>query len=153
MYPWRKLSVYKAAVGDIEDRNMDEHIVLSKGKAVKAKKDSKHLSFRGLEFFTKKANWYSTREAVDYFEDKKISKENANFKTRIKMRVYYKLPLGFRSWLIYFIRYYLQLGFLDGKVGKIYYFLSIYWYRFLVDAKIYEHEKLNNVFSKNGELK
>ena len=153
MYPWKKLSVYKTGVGDIEDRNMDEHIILSKGKIVEAKKDSKHLAFRGLTFFTNKCNWYSTREAMDYFEQKKVDVKNASFKTRIKMSLYYKLPLGFRSWLYYIYRYYFRFGFLDGKEGKIFAFLHAYWYRFLVDAKIYEHEKMGEDFKPTGALK
>ena len=67
MYPWKKLSVYKTGIGDIEDRNMDEHIILSQGRTIETKEDSKHLAFRGLTFFTNKCNWYSTREAMDYF--------------------------------------------------------------------------------------
>ena len=46
-----------------------------------------------------------------------------------------------RAHLYYWYRYYVKLGFLDGKEGKIYAFLQAYWYRFLVDAKIYEREK------------
>ncbi len=153
MYPWKKLSVYKTGVGDIEDRNMDEHIILSSGTVIETKKDSKHLAYRGLTFFTNKSNWYSTREAMDYFEQKKVSTKNANFKTRIKMNIYYKLPLGLRSWLYYAYRYYIRLGFLDGKEGKIFCFLTAYWYRFLVDAKIYEHEKLGEEFKPTGALK
>ena len=90
---------------------------------------------------------------MDYFEQKKVSKKNANFKTRIKMNIYYKLPLGLRSWLYYAYRYYIRLGFLDGKEGKIFCFLTAYWYRFLVDAKIYEHEKLGEEFKPTGALK
>ena len=153
MYPWKKLSVYKTGVGDIEDRNMDEHIILSSGKTVEAKKDSQHLAFRGLTFFTNKCNWYSTREAMDYFEQRKVNNKNASLKTRIKMSVYYKLPLGFRSWAYYVYRYYVRLGFLDGKEGKIFAFLHAYWYRFLVDAKIYEHDKLGEEFKPTGALK
>lgn len=153
MYPWKKLSVYKTGFGDIEDRNMDEHIILSSGTTIEAKKDSVHLAFRGLTFFTNKCNWYSTREAMDYFEQKNIDSKNASLKTRLKMSVYYKLPLGFRSWAYYFYRYYLRLGFLDGKEGKIFAFLHAYWYRFLVDAKIYEHEKLGEEFKPTGALK
>lgn len=153
MYPWKKLSVYKTGLGDIEDRNMDEHIILSSGTTIEAKKDSSHLAFRGLTFFTNKCNWYSTREAMDYFEQKNIDSKNASLKTRLKMSVYYKLPLGFRSWAYYFYRYYLRLGFLDGKEGKIFAFLHAYWYRFLVDAKIYEHEKLGEEFKPTGALK
>ncbi len=151
MYPWRKLSVYKTGKGSIEDRNMDEHIILDSGITVQAKKDSVHLAFRGLTFFTNKCNWYSTREAMDYFECRDV--RNASLKTRLKMNVYYKLPLGFRSWAYYVYRYYFRLGFLDGKEGKIFAFLHAYWYRFLVDAKIYEHEKLGGEFKPTGALK
>lgn len=153
MYPWKKLSVYKNGYGDIEDRNMDEHIIISGGSVIEAKKDSQHFAFRGLDFFTHKCNWYSTREAMDYFEQKDVDASNASIKTRLKMKVYYKLPLGFRSWCYYFYRYYLRLGFLDGKEGKIFAFLHAYWYRFLVDAKIYEHEKLGVDFKPTGALK
>lgn len=153
MYPWKKLSVYKNGKGNIEDRNMDEHIILDSGTTIEAKKDSIHLAFRGLTFFTNKCNWYSTREAMDYFEQKDVSSENASLKTRIKMSIYYKLPLGFRSWIYYVYRYYIRLGFLDGKEGKIFAFLHAYWYRFLVDAKIYEHKKMGTDFKPTGALK
>lgn len=153
VYPWRKLSVYKTGKGTIEDRNMDEHIILHEGTTIKATKDSEHQSFKNLDFFINKFNWYSTREAMDYFEQKKVSKETASFKTRIKMNVYYKLPMGLRAWLFYVYRYYFRLGFLDGKEGKIYAFLHAYWYRFLVDAKILEHKKLETEFEPIGPLK
>ena len=152
-YPWRKLSVYKTGMGDIEDRNMDEHIVISKGVIINAKLDSCHLAFRGLTFFVNKCNWYSTREAMDYFEQKNVNNKNSSLKTRLKMKVYYNLPLGLRSWLYYFYRYYIRMGFLDGKEGKIFAFLHAYWYRFLVDAKIYEHEKIGEDFKPTGPLK
>lgn len=153
MYPWKKLSVYKAGKGQIEDRHMDEHIILNSGKTVEAKEDSEHLAYRGLTFFTNKCNWYSTREAMDYFEQVKVSRKNTSFKTRLKMNVYYRLPMGFRSWIYYIYRYYFRLGFLDGKEGKIMAFLHAYWYRFLVDAKIYEHKKLGKDFKPTGALK
>lgn len=152
-YPWKKLSIYKTGCGDIEDRHMDEHIVLSGGKIIESKKDCVHYGYKGLDFFTNKYNWYSTREAMDYFENKKVDSTNANFRTKIKMNVYYKLPIGMRSYLYYIYRYYFRLGFLDGQEGKIYAFLQAYWYRFLVDAKIYEHEKLGEDFKPTGALK
>jgi len=153
MYPWKKLSVYKAGKGNIEDRNMDEHIILDYGTTIEAKKDSKHLAFRGLTFFTNKCNWYSTREAMDYFDNKNVTNKNASLKTRFKMNIYYKLPIGFRAWAYYIYVYYFRLGFLDGKEGRIFSFLNAYWYRFLVDAKIYEHKKLGTKFKSTGALK
>ncbi|MBR1930272.1 MAG: glycosyltransferase family 2 protein [Lachnospiraceae bacterium] len=153
VYPWRKLSVYKAGKGTIEDRNMDEHIILSSGSVIKAKKDCEHQAFKSLTFFVNKFNWYSTREAMDYFEQLKVDSRNADIKTRIKMNIYYKLPMGLRSWIFYVYRYYFRGGFLDGREGKIYAFLHAYWYRFLIDAKIYEHEKLGDEFGPTGALK
>ncbi|OAA86968.1 glycosyltransferase family 2 protein [Clostridium ljungdahlii] len=151
MYPWKKLSVYKTGVGNIENRNMDEHIILQYGKVIEAAEDSKHLPFKGLTFFTSKSNWYSTREAMDFFDSKKGT--NMDKKTWVKMNIYYKLPIGFRSWIYYIYRYYFRLGFLDGKEGKIFVFLTAYWYRFLVDAKIFEHEKLGEEFKPTGALR
>jgi hypothetical protein len=50
-------------------------------------------------------------------------------------------------------RYYLRLGFLDGREGKIYAFLQAYWYRFLVDAKIFECTKMGTNYTGIGDLK
>lgn len=153
VYPWRKLSVYKTGKGTIENRNMDEHIILSEGIAINAKKDCEHQAYKNLSFFINKFNWYSTREAMDYFEQQDTNVVNASLKTRIKMKVYYKLPMGFRAWLFFVYRYYFRLGFLDGKEGKIYAFFHAYWYRYLIDAKIYEHEKMGEDFKPTGALK
>jgi hypothetical protein len=49
-------------------------------------------------------------------------------------------------WFIY--NYIFRLGFVDGKEGLIFCFLECYWYRLLVDAKIYEHEKFGVEFEK-----
>jgi glycosyltransferase involved in cell wall biosynthesis len=151
MYPWYKLSVYKYGKGDIEDRNMDEHIFIYEGQTVKAKKESLHMCFKGLDFLTKKCNWYSNKEVLDYFNSNKANTKN--IKSKVKMSLYYRLPLGFRSWLYYKYRYIVRFGFLDGKIGKIYFFLNCYWYRYLVDAKILEHKKLNTELFKTEDLK
>lgn len=143
VYPWKKLICYKTGKGDIEDREMDEHIVVSEGKVVELKCDSLHFDFKSLDTWTSKHNWYSTKEASDY-ERECTDRDNSgqrNLKTLFKVKVYYKLSIGTRAHLYYCYRYYLRLGFLDGREGKIYAFLQAYWYRYLVDAKIYEKTK------------
>lgn len=157
VYPWKKMNCYKTNYGEIEDRSMDEHIVLSKGKVIDMKNDCLHFDFKNLEFFVNKHNWYSSRETVDYFENieknRKKSRKELDFKTWFKMNFYYKLPLGMRAHIYYIYRYYFKLGFLDGKEGKIYAFLQAYWYRYLVDAKIYESEVMGTRYKGKGELK
>ena len=58
----------------------------------------------------------------------------------------------FRAHIYFIYRYYLRFGFLDGTEGKIYTFLQAYWYRYLVDAKIFECEKQGVVMNKQGTL-
>lgn len=155
VYPWKKMNLYKTLYGKIEDRSMDEHIILSQGSILEMKKDCLHFDFKDIGYFINKHNWYSSRETVDYFENKKIliKREELDFKTWIKMKYYYKLPIGIRAHIYYIYRYYIRLGFLDGKEGKIYAFLQAYWYRYLVDIKIYESEKLGIKYEGKGELK
>ena len=155
VYPWKKMNCYKTIYGEIEDRSMDEHIILSKGKTIEMKADSLHFDFKNLEYFINKHNWYSSRETIDYFDNlnKSKSKDELDSKTWFKMNVYYKIPTGFRAYIYYMYRYYFKLGFLDGKEGKMYAFLQAYWYRFLVDAKIYECKKMNTRYKEAGDLK
>lgn len=143
IYPFRKMIIYKKGKGYIEDRAMDEHIVLSEGKSVELNNDSYHRDYKNLSAWIDKHNKYSSREVDDYlnmaFKDYSGNlNKSAKIKRYIKFGIYYKLPMSFRSKLYYIYRYYFKLGFLDGKEGKIFAFLQAYWYRFLVDAKIYE---------------
>lgn len=144
IYPFRKLLVFKKGSGTIEDRNMDEHIVLFTGRSVEVKHDSEHHDYKDLTYWVDKHNWYSDREVLDYYEnmqrDAGKMDRHAGLKRFIKYKIYYKLPMGMRAHLYYMYRYYFKLGFLDGKEGKIFAFLQAYWYRFLVDAKIIEQE-------------
>lgn len=153
VYPWKKLICYKTGKGDIEDRAMDEHIVVFEGRVVELKNDSLHFDFKSLEAWTAKHNWYSSKEAADYFMIGEREREKKNIKTAIKNNVYYKLPIGMRAHIYYLYRYYFRLGFLDGKEGKIYAFLQAYWYRYLVDAKIYEMSNTDIIYKDSGDLK
>lgn len=150
IYPIRVLRIFKYGIGNIEEREMDEHIVLTEGKTLEIKQDCIHHDFKNLTYWINKHNLYSEREAADYFRQKetytKIPNLNksARIKRFIKFNLYYKLPIGVRAHLYYCYRYYIKLGFLDGREGKIFAFLQAYWYRFLVDAKIYEKQIQNN---------
>ena len=131
---------------------MDEHIILDEGRSVDLKNDSEHHDYKDLSYYIEKHNKYATKEMQDYFERKELANttddtkldKSARFKRFIKFSIYYKLPMGMRAHLYFWYRYYIKLGFLDGKEGKIFAFMQAYWYRFLVDAKIYEQEKKEN---------
>ena len=76
----------------------------------------------------------------------------AERKRWVKYMVYYKTPLLRRAHWYFLYRYFLRLGFLDGREGLVFHFLQGYWYRFLVDAKLLEHEKNGTVPGKLESL-
>jgi hypothetical protein len=49
-----------------------------------------------------------------------------------------------RPFLNFILRYIFRGGFLDGKEGFIWHILQGFWYRMLVDAKIFELKKKFN---------
>lgn len=55
---------------------------------------------------------------------------------------YYRLPLFWRAFAYFFYSYVFKLGFLDGRRGLIFCTLQSFWFRFLVDAKIYEQQAI-----------
>lgn len=144
-YPFLKITIFKNGKGRFEDRSMGEHIVLSEGRCVDLKKDCLHYDFKDLSTYINKHNWYATREILDHY-DVKSGKENAVLDGRpekdkkLRDGVYYRFPKFWRAKLFYLYRYYFRMGFLDGTQGKIYAFIQAYWYRFIIDAKLYERE-------------
>lgn len=53
-------------------------------------------------------------------------------------RLYFRLPLYVRPFLYFFYRYFVLLGFLDGKQGTIFHFLQAFWFRMVVDIRLEE---------------
>ncbi len=150
IYPFYNLTIFKYGIGRYEDRAMGEHIILSEGKTADLTNDCLHYDFKGLDIWINKHNWYSTREVVDYFATRSIGQHNPNDlyheakkTSKLRDKLYYRLPKFFRAKLYYWYRFYIKLGFLDGRAGQIHAFLQAYWYRYLVDAKIYEQEQKN----------
>jgi glycosyltransferase involved in cell wall biosynthesis len=56
----------------------------------------------------------------------------------LKENIYVRTPLFVRSFLLFFYRYFVCLGFLDGVPGLIWHVLEGFWYWFYIDAKVYE---------------
>lgn len=142
----KKLMVFKTGFGRIENRNMDEHTILSAGRTIEIKEKFIHYDFKDLNTYVEKLNWYATRELKDYIEEKFLKAEfdgkNEEINLiRIKKTRYYKFPIFWRCWLYFIYSYILCGNFLNGKEGFVYSFLYHLYYRILVDSKIYEYMK------------
>lgn len=152
-YPNDFLRVYKRTKGKLEDRWMDEHIQVD-GRTLSSGIDvieSNYDRQRNLGLWTDKHNGYSTREAIEFLVQKhglrgmesiaNVTGNRTERKRWLKENLYFRMPLFLRPFLYFVYRYIFQLGFLDGKEGFIFHTLHAYWYRFLVDAKVYQIEK------------
>ena len=158
-YPAQKIKIIRKRYGASEDKWMDEHLIIFSGTTISIDGDQTDENLNDLSWWTQKHNNYSNREAVnmllmEYGMDNqgeevasKLFGTDAERKRWLKMK-YVRAPLFLRPFINFFIRYILKAGFLDGKQGFIWHFLQGFWYRFLVDAKIYEIKKQ---FSFNDE--
>lgn len=158
VYPFVKLLLFKNGIGRIENRKMDEHTILSSGRTITLNNDALHYDFKDITFYIKKHNWYSIREAQDYISrnvDCSVAAlEEGNMRSHRRQKsLYYKLPKFIRPMMLFVYFYFFKLGFLDGKEGFIYHVLEDFWYRFLVDVKIYEYEKTGYIQEETGALK
>jgi glycosyltransferase involved in cell wall biosynthesis len=149
---WRKGHVR------MENRVLDEHMnVIGKLKRLNVKvlddsyKSLPHVLDKNykskVSFWIEKHNKYSDLESYSFFKSKSAVGQgdfSARIKRFCKNAVYYKTPLFIRPFIYFIYRYIFLLGFLDGRQGLIIHVLHSFWYRFLVDVKIFERIKSIN---------
>ena len=152
-YPSYHLKIFRKGHGDCENRWMDEHIRIFDGTTITIEEGNQvDANLNDLTWWTEKHNGYATREMVDmlmmeYGLDAKAQEVIPKFwgteeqrKRWLKIK-YIKSPLFVRPFINFFLRYILKGGFLDGKEGFVWHILQGFWYRMLVDAKIFEIKK------------
>ena len=156
-YPTWLLRIWRYKDGVMEQRWMDEHIKLTSGNTIQFENDIVDDNENDLTWWTTKHNNYSTKEVVDILNTiycfKSYDEVEPNLfgtqeqrKRKLK-HIYARMPLFLRPFIYFIWRYFIKLGFLDGKQGLIWHFLQGFWYRFLVDAKI------NEIYLKAGKNK
>lgn len=152
MLKMNMLRLFKYNHGFCEERWMDEHIVLTEGKSEQFSGYFVDHNLNSLGWWTEKHNGYSIREAIDLLDveygliDKSATaiehEVTADAKDkRAKKLKYAKMKLFWRSFIYFIYRYFFKFGFTEGKEGFLWHFLQGWWYRTLVDAKIYEIKK------------
>jgi glycosyltransferase involved in cell wall biosynthesis len=151
MYPIWHTKIWRNGSALCEQRWMDERMKLNQGETASLEGDLVDHNLNNLTWWTQKHNGYATREAIDIL-DKIYNFTNSESvgstifgkgeeRRRWFKQRYLHLPLFLRPLMFWFVRYFLQGGFLEGKRGFVWNILQCGWYRFLVDAKIYEAYK------------
>ena len=143
--PVRILRMWRTGKAYMEQRWMDERMVLTEGEVVTFKHRFIDENLNGLTAWTQKHNNYSNREILTELDRRYgLFEQGASeaLKDRNRQKsTYYRLPRFLRAFMYFFVRYVCFLGFLDGVPGFVWLTLQAYWYRFLVDAKLLEMEK------------
>lgn len=152
-YPLVLLRIWRRGSARVEDRWMDEHMIVESGRIVTLEGGFCDHNLNDLSFFTNKHNQYATREAIEVINRRlrlfptgsEVSVRNSSAHTALKriimLNVYNRIPFTMSATLYFLWRYFFRLGFLDGRSGLTYHFLQGYWYRFLVGAKVMELER------------
>lgn len=144
------LRLFKFKKGRSEVRHMDEHIQLLEGETIEFENVFTDHNLNNLSWWTQKHNGYAIREAIDLLDleldliGNKKSKAQLSKHANAKRKKKYKYaiqPLFWRSFAYFIYRYFLKFGFIEGKEGFMWHFLQGWWYRTLVDAKIWEIKK------------
>lgn len=146
--PWH-LRLFRSGVAQCENRLYDQHFV-SLHPAAKLPGLMHDKNAASLSDWTLSHNRWSDSEAL---ESSKLANKNdtdilqarllgdARERTRFIKGLYYKLPVGLRAFSYFLYRYLFRLGFLDGVPGFYFAFFQAFWFRMLVDAKIYEKSR------------
>ncbi|MDB4045896.1 glycosyltransferase family 2 protein [Amylibacter sp.] len=150
LFPIHVIRLLRHGFGKSEDRWMDEHILIE-GDVVSFKGELIDDNLKPLCWWIEKHNAYASREVLQFFYEKygtfqqihgmSLGKSQTSMKRWIKGKIYLRLPGGFRAFLYFIYRYVLCFGFLDGRAGTAFHVLQGFWYRYIIDLRIYEVEK------------
>lgn len=150
IYPVIMLRMFRNGCGRYDNRLMDEHMILSKGESIVFDNDFCDHSLINISDYCRKHLIYAQREAVEILDEKWnisgiVVNEDGHGKQALekhkRKNTYNKQPLFWRSFAYFLYRYILKGGFLDGKEGFLFAYIQGWWYRTMVDAKIFEVEK------------
>ncbi len=152
VYPVKLLRLFQYKKAVCEQRLMDEHIQLLEGESIEFKHDFVDHNLNDLSWWSTKHVGYAIREAVELLdiEFNLLNKNESNpsigigkqaEEKRKKKASYASKPLFLRSLFYFIYRYIIKLGFTEGKEAFLWHFLQGWWYRTLVDAKIFEIKK------------
>ncbi len=146
------LRLFRNGYGRYEPRMMDEQLEISGGEISEFQHPFADHNLNDLNWWTNKHLGYSNREAAELLDvEYNLSGRNADdnlnnlspdarHRRELKLK-YAKEPLFWRSFAYFIYRYFFKGGILDGKEGFLRHFLQGWWYRTLVDAKIFEVKK------------
>ena len=144
-YPTYLLRLFKKEKG-LFQREINEHLFLN-GISKKLQFDFCDDNKKSFTEWWLKHLKYAEREAFDLYNENKLSKDikfwgsQAERTSWIRYKIWNKIPLLIRPFIYFFYRYFLRLGFLDGRTGFIFHFMHGLVYYLMIDNFYLELKK------------
>lgn len=155
-YPQYQLKMFRYSLGWSDLNEVLDHRFQVKGKTVRWKHApllERNEKENNIGFWIIKHNHYADLLAEAALSDPGCDLKSkshivvraitghANQRNAFRQQLWNGLPLYFRPFLYFCYRFFIRLGFLDGKQGMIFHFLHAFWFRLLTDIKIDEKQK------------
>ena len=158
-YPKYLLKLFRRDKVSFDEMDLVDHHFYISGTTAKLKHDliEENVKENDIAFWIGKHNRYAVRMAEEEMHrgesGQKSPVSSALFGAPDQRILWLKslwsrLPLYLRPVLYFHYRYFLRLGFLDGKQGFIFHFLQGFWFRLLVDINIEEMKHGNRRLTK-----
>jgi glycosyltransferase involved in cell wall biosynthesis len=147
MSPTWHLRLFRAKAARCEDRKYDQHFYLIQGQAAELPGSMIDDIGMSLSEWTIRHNRWSDSEVAELGEGLATGRVPGNLSgNKIEQKRYWRqqyndAPLFVRPFALFFYRYFVRLGFLDGTEGFIFWVLQTFWFRFLIDAKLFEQRR------------
>jgi len=145
-YPKYLLKLFRRGQAQVNEGDRVDHHFTVNGPVAKLRFDiiEDNRNEADLTAWIEKHNRYALLQAMQEQEQRsRRAARSAIFgspdeRTIWLKRTWSRLPLYVRPALLFSYRYFIRLGFLDGKQGFIFHFLQSFWYRLLVDIRLDE---------------
>jgi glycosyltransferase involved in cell wall biosynthesis len=152
MSPTWHLRLFRNGAGRCEERKYDQHFYLSAAGSTGELQGYMIDEIRmSLSEWTARHNRWADAEVVEQTAAQEGARVHPRLlgnpmeRKRFLRGLYNGAPLFVRPFALFFYRYFVRLGFLDGREGFIFWTLQTFWFRFLIDAKLFEHRKTKSV--------
>ena len=151
MSPTWHLRLFRRGAGRCEERKYDQHFYLTEGTSGQLLGCMIDDIRMPLSEWTARHNRWSDAEVQEQTAAREGVRIRPRFwgnpveRKRFLRGLYNDAPLFVRPFALFFYRYFLRLGFLDGREGFIFWTLQTFWFRFLIDAKLFEQRKSKSV--------
>jgi glycosyltransferase involved in cell wall biosynthesis len=151
MSPTWHLRLFRNGAGRCEERKYDQHFYLSQGSTGELQGSMIDEIRMPLTEWTARHNRWADAEVVEQTAAIATVGVQPRFRgTAVERKrslraVYNRAPLFIRPYALFVYRYFLRLGFLDGREGLVFWTLQTFWFRFLIDAKLFEQRKNKSV--------